>query len=155
MIRETCFKITEECPCNCTFCDSNYKYKEVLKQKIMDLGQWKVICDKLIEQGISAVVISGGEPLLHVELTLSVVDYLRKDVNLLEKVIHTPPNLIVFSVDSYIGEKHDLNRRMPGLFERMIHSIRYFKEKSDISVGIRTVITKNNFRELPNIITFF
>ena len=170
MIREACFKITEECPCNCTFCDSNYKYKEVLKQKIMDLGQWKVICDKLIEQGISAVVISGGEPLLHVELTLSVVDYLRKngvyvvlntsgvlfkDVNLLEKVIHTLPNLIVFSVDSYIGEKHDLNRRMPGLFERMIHSIRYFKEKSDISVGIRTVITKNNFRELPNIITFF
>ena len=79
MIREACFKITEECPCNCTFCDSNYKYKEVLKQKIMDLGQWKVICDKLIEQGISAVVISGGEPLLHVELTLSVVDYLRKN----------------------------------------------------------------------------
>ena len=121
MIRDARFKITEDCPCNCTFCDSNYKYKEVLKQKIMDLGQWKVICDKLIEQGISAVVISGGEPLLQVELTLSVVDHLRKngiyvvlntsgvlfkDVNLLEKVIHTPPNLIVFSVDSYIEEKH-------------------------------------------------
>ncbi len=170
MIREACFKITEECPCNCKFCDSNYKYKEVLKQKTMTLEEWKIICDKLIEQGISAVVISGGEPLLHIELTLSIIAYLRendvyvvlntsgvlfKDVRLMEKVTHTPPNLIVFSVDSYTREKHDLNRSMPGLFDRVVHSIKYFKEKSDITVGIRTVITKNNFRELPKIITFF
>ena len=34
MIKEACYKITENCPCNCSFCDSKEKYEKILKKEI-------------------------------------------------------------------------------------------------------------------------
>lgn len=172
MISETSYKITEECPCRCTFCDSYVKYNEILKKKVISLNEWQEITNKLVKQGLEAVVISGGEPLLRPQVTLELIPYLRergiyvvlntsavlfsqKDHTLINKVIDAKPDLIVFSIDSVDEQKHNANRNMEGLYEKVISSITYLKDHSTISVGIRTVITRRNYNDLPEIITKF
>lgn len=171
MVREAVYKITENCPCNCAFCDSREKYEKILKRKVMPFEQWKEISDKLISQGLEVVVVSGGEPLLNKDTTFKVIKYLQsknvfvvlnasgalfKDNNVfLDEVMLNYPDLLVFSVDSIVAEKHDKNRVFNGLLNRVVESIKYIKSKGDFPVAIRTVITKNNFYELPDIIDYF
>ena len=171
MIREAVYKITENCPCNCGFCDSREKYEKILKRQTMSYEQWKEITDKLVSQGLEVVVISGGEPLLNKETTLKLTKYLQEnnvfvvlnasgalfleDHKLLDELMLSFPDLLVFSIDSIVPEKHDNNRVYKGLFERVSKAIKYIKSKGDFPVAIRTVITKNNYFEIPEIISHF
>lgn len=171
MIREAVYKITENCPCNCTFCDSRYKYEKILNKKTMTFKQWKTITDKLLSQGLEVVVLSGGEPLLNKNVTFELIEYLQKNKvfvvlntsgalflsnhKLLNELILKFPDLLVFSVDSIISTKHDHNRLCSGLFDKVINSISYIKNLGNYPVAIRTVITKNNYKEIPDIIDKF
>ena len=171
MIREAVYKITENCPCNCTFCDSREKFEKILKRKTMSFNEWKEITDKLLRYGLEVVVLSGGEALLSEEITISLINYLKKNGvyvvlntsgilfknrNLMEKIKNNFPDLLVFSIDSSNKEQHDMNRRMNGVFDEVINSIKYFKEQDgEYPLAIRTVITKQNYMQLPNIIKYF
>lgn len=170
MIREACYKITENCPCNCTFCDSNEKYEKIFNKCNINLEQWKNITDKLLIEGLEVVVLSGGEPLLQEEITFELIHYLKKNGvyvvlntsgvlfennELLKRVKENYPNLLVFSVDSSVAQEHDENRNMKGLFERVENSIRNLKSSGNFPVAIRTVITKKNYKQIPDIITKF
>lgn len=170
MVREAVFKITENCPCNCAFCDSREKYEKILKRKTMSFNEWKLIADKLVKSGLEVVVLSGGEPLLRETVTLKLIKYLHENgiyvvlntsgvlfnnIELLERVKANYPDLLVFSIDSAYAEKHDLNRRTSGVYNKVINSINNIKESGDYPVAIRTVITKNNYMELPKIISDF
>lgn len=171
MIREAVFKITENCPCNCSFCDSKYKYEHILKKKVLTFNQWKEIADKLYRQGLEVVVISGGEPLLCKDITLKLIKYLQtknifvvlnasgalflKDHKFLDELMISFPNLLVFSIDSINPNKHDENRKYKGLYNKVVDSIKYLKQKGDYPIAIRTVITKNNYYEIPDIIAKF
>ena len=169
MIREALYKITENCPCDCSFCDAKEKYNNILKKVQIKLEDWIKISDDLVENGLEVAIISGGEALLEEKTTFELIKYLQaKNVyvvlnvsgvlftnsTILDKVIMNYPDLLVFSVDSAIAEQHDKNRRIPGLYERIIKSIKYIKKKQ-LPVAIRTVITKQNFRQLPKIISDF
>lgn len=171
MIREAVYKITENCPCNCSFCDSREKYENILKKKTMTYEQWKIITDKLLEQGLEVVVLSGGEPLLNKDVTFKLIKYLQMNnvfvvLNasgalfldnhiLLDELILNFPDLLVFSIDSIKPNKHDTNRSYEGLFDRVTSSIKYIKSQGDYPIAIRTVITKNNYKEIPEIIENF
>lgn len=78
MIREVCYKITENCPCNCKFCDSKDKYEKIFKKKIMKIEEWINITDKLVKRGLEVVVLSGGEPLLEPNITFELIRYLKR-----------------------------------------------------------------------------
>lgn len=170
MIKEAVYKITENCPCNCSFCDSREKYEKILKRKTMTLEQWIKITDKLLLDGLEVVVISGGEPLLHEDITLSLIKYLQENgvfvvLNASGALFNGPhkftnllnnfPDLLVFSIDSIVAEKHDANRNFNGLFDKVVNSIKYIKNMGHYPVAIRTVITKNNYLEIPDIIEKF
>lgn len=171
MIREAVYKLTENCPCNCTFCDSRYKFEHILKKKVLPYETWVQITDKLVESGLEVVVVSGGEPLLEKNTAFKLIDYLHennvfvvlnasgalfKNSNemLVELTSHFP-DLLVFSVDSILPEKHDDNRRLKGVFDSVVKSIKFLKELGDYPVAIRTVITRNNYKEIPEIIKYF
>lgn len=170
MIREVCYKITENCPCNCTFCDSKEKYDKILKGQTMNFEDWKNISDKLIDNGLEVVVLSGGEPLLRKDVTINLIRYLKErgiyvvlntsgilfnDKRILEDVVNNYPNLLVFSVDSSFETQHDNNRRMRGVFKSVIDSIDALRKIGEYPIGIRTVITKQNYEQLPEIIEKF
>ena len=171
MIREAVYKLTENCPCNCTFCDSRYKYEHILKKKVLPLETWVQITDKLVESGLEVVVVSGGEPLLEKDTAMKLIDYLHENKvfvvlnasgalfknsnEMLTELTEHFPDLLVFSMDSIKPEKHDENRRLKGVFDSVVKSIKYLKSLGDYPVAIRTVITRNNFREIPEIIEYF
>lgn len=171
MVREAVYKLTENCPCNCTFCDSRYKYEHILNKKVLAYDKWVGITNKLLESGLEVVVISGGEPLLEKNTAMQLIDYLHennvfvvlnasgalfKNSNqILTDLINHYPDLLVFSVDSIYAENHDANRRLDGVFNSVVKSIKYLKSLGDYPVAIRTVITRNNYRDIPAIIEYF
>ena len=170
MVKEAVFKITENCPCDCAFCDSKEKYEKILKKKTLSFEEWKSISDKLIKNGLEVVVISGGEPLLNSEITFKLIDYLHehniyvvlntsgivfKNNNLLEKLKMHFPNLLVFSIDSAYAAQHNENRRTNGVFEKVIELIDNLNKDVIYPIAIRTVITKSNYKQLPKIIEDF
>lgn len=170
MIREALYKITENCPCNCTFCDAREKYNNFLKKSQITFEDWKRISDNLIENGLEVAIISGGEALLEENTTYELIKYLQsKNVyvvlntsgvlfnneNKLNRLLDNYPDLLVFSIDSSIPSQHDDNRKINGLYNKIIKSIEYIKNNGNYSVAIRTVITKQNFRQLPDIIKNF
>lgn len=171
MIRETVYKLTENCPCNCTFCDSKYKYEHILNKKVLPYEKWVKITDKLVESGLKVVVISGGEPLLEKNTTMKLIDYLHEQKvfvvlnasgalfkssnEMLKELVNHFPDLLVFSIDSIYPQKHDENRKFKGVFDSVVKSIKFLKELGDYPVAIRTVITRNNYNEIPKIIEYF
>ena len=169
LIREACLKITEACPCDCGFCDSKYKNIKVNKF-LLNKCEWRKISNDLIASGIKNVVLSGGEPLLRPDITFDLIDLFRANnvyvvlntsgvlldkISLLDDLIYAHPNLIVFSIDHADPVLHDKSRNCDGLFSKIEKSISYVLEKSDISIGIRTVLTRYNYLELPTIIKKF
>lgn len=170
MIREALYKITENCPCNCSFCDAREKYNNFLKKAQINLDDWIKISDDLIDNGLEVAIISGGEALLEKEIVFKLIKYLQeKNVyvvlnvsgvlfnnnKILDDLINNYPDLLVFSVDSAFKEQHNNNRKMPGLYEKINQSIKYIKRDKQLPIAIRTVITKQNFRQLPKIISDF
>ena len=63
-MKEALYKITENCPGDCLFCDAKEKYQKIFKNNIITLMDWKKISDDLIENGLEIVIVSGGEALL-------------------------------------------------------------------------------------------
>lgn len=170
MIREALYKITENCPCNCSFCDAREKYNNFLKKKQITLQDWIKISDDLIRNGLEIAIISGGEALLEKETTFKLIKYLQSkniyvvlnvsgvlfnNSKILDELMVNYPDLLVFSIDSAFAKQHNENRKVPGLYEMVINSIKSIKEKEDLPIAIRTVITKQNFKQLPKIIKEF
>lgn len=170
MLREALYKITENCPCNCKFCDAKEKYNNYLKKVQIKLEDWIKISDDLIKNGLEVAIISGGEALLEKETTFKLIKYLKsKNIYVvlnvsgvlfcktkeLDELINNYPDLVVFSVDSAYSQQHDANRNIIGLYEKVVNSIKYIKECKNLPVAIRTVITKQNFRQIPQIIYDF
>lgn len=170
MIREALYKITENCPCNCSFCDAREKYNKIFKKSEISLEDWIKISNNLINNGLEVAIISGGEALLQEKTTFELIKYLQEkgiyvvlnasgvlfnNQKLVEKLKDTYPDLLVFSIDSAFSKQHDQNRKLDGLFERIIRTIQYLKGEGDYPIAIRTVITKQNFRQLPKIIENF
>ena len=125
MIREALYKITENCPCNCSFCDAREKYNNFLKKAQINLDDWIKISDDLIDNGLEVAIISGGEALLEKEIVFKLIKYLQeKNVyvvlnvsgvlfnnnKILDDLINNYPDLLVFSVDSAFKEQHNNNR---------------------------------------------
>lgn len=169
MFREVLVKLTEACPCKCLFCDASKKYNELYRNEVSD-SEWSDFCFDLINAHVEVVILSGGEALLREKLVYKMIDLLKQNgifvvlntsgvlFNKKEKIdellVHYP-SLLVFSIDSADKTKHDHNRNFPGLFDRVCDSISYIKSKENFPVAIRTVITKNNYTELPQIISYF
>ena len=62
-MKEVVIKLTDKCPCKCTFCESgNGKFAnhlEISDDNIMSFAE------QLVRENLKICVISGGEPLLH------------------------------------------------------------------------------------------
>lgn len=171
MIREALYKITENCPCNCTFCDAREKYNTIFKRTQIDLKDWIKISEDLISNGLEVAIISGGEALIEEKTTFELIKYLQSKgiyvvlntsgvlfnkIDVLENLKKNYPDLLVFSIDSPYNTLHDANRKLSGLFDRIINAIKYLKEDDEYyPVAIRTVITKQNYKYLPKIIKDF
>ena len=166
-MKEVVIKLTDKCPCKCSFCESgNGKFAnhpEISDDYIMSF------VEQLVRENLKICVISGGEPLLRNELTDKLINYLHSfgvyvvlnasGVLFIRKrlgdYLCSQPDLIVFSLDSCIEEKHDSHRGVMGLYRAIGNTIEDIHQisNSGMSVGIRFVMTKFNYNELDSMIS--
>lgn len=149
--------IIKNCNSRCTICDcwkdssSNYHPYEILKN----------IFQELIKRGMSTVMISGGEPLLHPQLE-EIIDFLKNkkieiqlNTNglLLNKISWLSEKKIEHIVISIDGTDSESYKEIRGIdfFTKLFFEIKEFKRKSpQTKIGVRTIFSKHflkNYKE--------
>ncbi len=157
------WNITRTCNLRCIHC-----YADSHAEKYPGELTWEQCCaviDDLAEYGASALLLSGGEPLLHPRLP----DILARATERGLKVTIstngtriTPEYARLFkqlgvayvgiSLDG-IGEVHDAFRGVKGAFD---HAIRGFRlcEEAGQKTGLRLTLTRNNVQSMEQILNF-
>ncbi len=126
------FALTNACNANCGFC--NFARDQLPKsqwQSVARQGAFDAI-DILARQGIRYLVLTGGEPTLHPDVTAIIrhaADQMMKVMLVTNGGLLKPHRIrefadaglssFVISVDSASAEAHERNRGLPGVCERI------------------------------------
>ncbi len=152
-------EITDFCNHKCVHCynlDSNVENRPIRK-----IGDETVIASaqKLIDSGIFAVIVTGGEPLIKKELTKKVISLFRENnikVNLNSNLTLFDDDFIAFLKQVKVGVLTSCPSAVPTSFEKLVGIDNYEKFeiniKKMVSAGVRftvnMVITKDNLHEI-------
>jgi radical SAM protein with 4Fe4S-binding SPASM domain len=121
--------------------------------------------NRILHDNLTAISITGGEPLVKPELVFSILK--RLDGYAITKTLNTNGwflslrtatrlkesgmNIVQISLDSSVEEKHDSFRMMRGSFRRVLEAIEN-SAKADLETHVRVTITSFNYDELPSIL---
>lgn len=129
----------------------------------LTLVEIEKLADELAELGLKRIVFSGGEPILRTDLEEICRMFsdngvkqtlLTNGVLVKKKINNIAPYLdeLIISIDGAAPETHDLIRGVNSL-NLIIEGIKHTKENFPaLNISFRTVIQKNNFKELNDII---
>ena len=150
------------CNNRCRFCAQGDKRLTVADKST---SQIKAILKKCMSQGISGVVFTGGEPTLRQDI-LELAGYARSCgyqsiqiqtngrmfayADFCKKLIHAGVNEFAPSVHGHNAELHDYLTTAKGSFYETVKGLKNLKDLG-ANVFTNTVITKLNFRHLPEI----
>lgn len=157
------WNITRTCNLRCVHC-----YADSHAEKYPGELSWEQCCaviDDLAEYGASALLLSGGEPLLHPRLP----DLLKRaterglKVTISTNGTRITPELarlfkevgvayVGISLDG-IGEVHDQFRGVKGAFDGAIRGFRLCEEVGQ-KTGLRLTLTRNNVQCMAQILDF-
>ena len=148
------------CNCRCIMCDI-WKGNENLQQ--LDEPDISELLISLKKLNTKSVVMSGGEALMHPNffklceilksqnLSITILStglLLKKYANKITKMTDE----VIVSLDGS-REVHDKIRNIPNAFDKLKEGVKELKNiKSDYRVTGRSVIQKENFWDLPNIV---
>lgn len=158
------WNLTRTCNLRCVHCytdSDNKKYEGELS-----LEQLLAVCDDLANYQVPAVLLSGGEPLLHPHFwdiaarlkTHGVRTVLSTNATLItDEVAKRLKNevgviYVGASLDG-IGETNNKFRGKPMAYERAVEGIRACK-RNGIKISLRMTITKHNVDDLEGIARF-
>ncbi len=150
--------VTEGCNLRCAMCS----YRQRLPDELT-LEEFETLAPELAALGLKRIVFSGGEPLLRTDFeqicnifaALSVKQtLLTNGVLLKKKAEKIAPYLdeLIISIDGATPDTHDIIRGANSLAvitDGIKHTKRIFPE---LDISFRTVIQKNNFRQMEGII---
>jgi len=154
------FEPSQLCNCRCPFC---YHWKEYDKNELAKEEIFSIL-EQAYKLGCGLLILNGGEPFLgpHFEETLKKARDIGYDINittngsLLTRNIRNAAKYIdniTVSLD-YPDERHDKERRLPGLFKKAIEGIKETK-KYIPDVKINYSIHKGNMnciRDMTNLV---
>ncbi|MBI3322009.1 MAG: radical SAM protein [Candidatus Omnitrophica bacterium] len=152
--------LTRRCNLHCVHCYSDSEGGEYPGELTME--QAKRMLEDLAGFGIPALLMSGGEPLLHprffelaayakqrgLRLTLSTNGTLI-DRPAAERIRQTGFSYVGISFDG-LGAVNDRFRGKLGAFDAALHAVRHLKAVGQ-KVGLRFTLTRRNFEALPQI----
>jgi len=167
--------VTNRCNASCAHCfifqekiSSRYLGEELPLEKIE-----KVVTS--LSSSLVNVSLTGGEPFLRNDLVEIVNFYAQKagvnSINittnaslplkikdLVSQMLKQNPETnfsISLSID-HLGEKHDQNRKFPGLFKRLLKTYRLLKKikSKRLTVGFNLTVTEKNESDLEEIFQF-
>ena len=129
--------ITKKCPLNCEHC---FEWDIMHRPEQLSLDNLKGIVSGFIEQGISSVFLSGGEPLSRYNDLLKLLEYasphcktwlFSSGYTLDESKAYALKQAgltgAIISIDHFEEEAHNAFRRNPKSFERAINAVKNIK----------------------------
>lgn len=157
------WNLTRTCNLRCVHCYTDSEEKKYAGE--LDLDQLLAVADDLVQYKVPAVLLSGGEPLIHPHFW-TIAERLRAGD--LRVVISTNATLITpdvakrlkdlgliyvgASLDG-IGETNNKFRGKPWAFEKAVAGIRNAKA-AGLKVSLRMTLTKHNVDDLDGIFAF-
>jgi radical SAM protein with 4Fe4S-binding SPASM domain len=159
---EACIEITNRCNLNCEHCyassGTNVDEKELTLEEIGRLLK------ELNEMGVFRIFISGGEPFMRKDF-LNILRMIRSypfgvvtstnGVLVTEKLLKEIKKIgitgIQVSLDGSKATTHDKIRGVKGTFEKALETAKNIS-KLGISLTIGTVVSRRNYKEIPEII---
>ena len=156
-------RINGHCNMSCSFCFVDRTAPD------FDAGQMKREIDEMARNGTRHLVLSGGEPTLHPHLgeliahakSLGVFEEIEMqsngvkcaDMDYARELVDAGLTKVTFSLHSVDPEHSDEITRLPRAFGSTIESIHNFR-KLGILTQIAHVLTKANYRELPDTVRY-
>lgn len=155
------WNLLRRCNLSCRMCYANSYNKEFAGE--LTLEQCLRNVDDLKLAKVPALILSGGEPLLHPHL-FTIAEYAKKQNFYLalstNGILITPAiadhlrtigfNYVGVSLDG-IGDVHDHIRGEKGAFEQSVEGIRQGVEK-ELKMGIRTTLTHTNAHQIEQML---
>ncbi len=154
------FFITGRCNLHCAHCFADKVQRQNADLSLRDVDS--ILC-QLERMGVLEVRISGGEPLLHGDITailrllgekrfrvalLTNGTLLTEEIVLALKAANITPTV---SLDDSLPEEHDLFRGVKGAHERTLEGLKLLK-KHGIEYGINCCLNKKNLGRYQDII---
>jgi MoaA/NifB/PqqE/SkfB family radical SAM enzyme len=144
-------KVTQRCNLKCKHCPWSNKITRDLP-----LSDWKSIINDLYDQGVSIIVLEGGEPTLFDKIK-KLVDYIKsKNIHLIYITNGTldisaiDPDVFWVSIDG-MRKSHNMIRG-DNVFEKVITTLKKNPDKKFISL---TTISKTNVDDIEKICEYF
>lgn len=158
--------ITNKCNLRCKMCDQ-WKTDPVLISQELSTQEWYSFVDSASRMHAVVIVITGGEPFLRKDI-FGIIKFIRKkrischlctngtllNKNTVDKLKDSGLNSISISLDSNCAEIHNEIRGVD-CFDNVIGGIKLLKRMMpEIKIGINYVISKQNFRNMHQMIPF-
>ncbi|MDR2848060.1 MAG: radical SAM protein [Bacteroidales bacterium] len=155
----------ERCNARCLMCDCWKETNDYINaDEIITVLKW-------LKQWIGRnffVQIAGGEPLIYKGI-YDIFSFCAENgilckistngiaftPNVCDKIIRSGLPYLSVSLDSHLPEIHDKFRGVPGTLERAIGGIKYLAEHTRMTLGISSVIMKENVGTLPQSVDYF
>jgi radical SAM protein with 4Fe4S-binding SPASM domain len=159
-------KVTARCNLKCAFCD----YWRMREPDELSTEEYCRLLDQFAAAGCTKVHLSGGEATLRKDIfqLLAHTAGLGMKANMTTngttltperaaKVVDAGTHSVSLSLDGPDSRSHDALRGVPGAFEKTFKGIRMLakardKAKSKMKLRLNTVLTRHNFRRLPELI---
>lgn len=155
--------VSHKCNLSCLHC---YLSKEQERDS-WDIDTISNYIYQLREIGYERIKITGGEPFIYPEFE-SLLRFINScdfheilietngtivDENIIEKYLVNNNIMLSVSIDHYIADMHDNFRYKKGAFNKTIQFIQYVVNRN-ISTRVTTVLYKNNYKKINQIIEF-
>ncbi|MEG1313111.1 MAG: radical SAM protein [Bacilli bacterium] len=146
-------EITQACNCKCVHCYEGNNHSATNRQ--LTLEQWFCCINQIAALNVARVVIIGGEPCIHKDITKIVQFAVDKGLdvtiftngtiisNELKSVIVKNNLKLKLSIYGHTAQIHDAITQIPGSFDKLMDNITYFKEKN-IKINLSVVIMREN-----------
>ncbi|XHR28813.1 MAG: radical SAM protein [Chthoniobacteraceae bacterium] len=157
------WNITRRCNLKCVHCYSDSDARDYPGELTWE--QSKAVVDDLARFGVPALLLSGGEPLIHprffdlskyatergLRLTISTNGTLITP-EIAVRLREIGFSYVGISLDG-IGETHDQFRGKPGAFAKAVAAFKYCKE-ADQKAGLRLTLTRHTITDIDRILDF-
>ncbi|MBT8339254.1 MAG: cytosylglucuronate decarboxylase [Desulfatitalea sp.] len=151
-------RILEACNAGCFMCG----YRQSRDSYRITIGEFKIILSQAHAMGVEVVRFTGGEPLLHNDVTrlisLGAADNMKMSLitngYLLPKLIGQLSEVglaqVIVSIDGASADTHDSYRNVPGIFGKCMVGIESALNKG-VLTRVNTVVGPHNYTEMPRL----
>ncbi len=160
------FELTFRCPLHCRHCYTDCYNQAAYFKKELNTKQAKIILDKIHKAGVLWLCLTGGDPLARSDFSKIYLYAKEKGfmvtlftsgfylgpetIGVLKK---SPPFVVEITLNAVSEELYEKIAQTKGSFSRVMKGIHLLLENR-IPLKLKTMVTKDNFAQLPKIEEF-